>query len=189
MCEESAYEIDNPSDWTIVEELMKEKEAYFKKIEIPDIKMLLADCDGCLTDSGMYYSESGDELKKFNTRDGMGFSLLQEKGILTGMVTAESVKLNERRADKLNLDIRIEDCKDKASAIRSLCKKLHIPLANVAYIGDDINDEEAIRMVGLGCCPSDAIPAVKDIADYITNAIGGEGVVGEIADMILEIPI
>ncbi len=188
MCEESAYEIDNSGDWAIVEELMKKKKADLKKDEIPDIKMLLADCDGCLTDAGMYYSESGDELKKFNTRDGMGFALLQDKGILTGMVTAESVKLNERRADKLNLDIRIEGCKDKASAIKSLCEKRHIPLANVAYIGDDINDEEAIRMVGFGCCPSDAVPSVKNIADYITNAKGGEGVVREVADMILGLP-
>ncbi len=185
MCEESAYELDSPSDWTIVEELMKKEKADLKKAEIPDIKMLLADCDGCLTDAGMYYGESGDELKKFNTRDGMGFALLKENGILTGIVTAESVKLNERRADKLNLDIRIEGCKDKASAIRSLCEERHIPLANVAYIGDDINDKEAIRMVGFGCCPSDAMPAVKIAADYITNAKGGEGVIREVVDMIL----
>ncbi len=189
MCEESAYEIDNLSDWTIVEELMKKKETDLKEENIPDIKMLLADCDGCLTDAGMYYSESGDELKKFNTRDGMGFAQLQKNGILTGIVTAESVKLNERRADKLGLDIRIEGCEDKASAIRSLCEKRHIPLENVAYIGDDINDEEAIQMVGLGCCPSDAVPSVKNRADYITNAKGGEGVIREVADRILKRPV
>ncbi len=188
MCEESAYELDSPSDWTVVEELMKKKKADLKKNEIPDIKMLLADCDGCLTDAGMYYSESGDEMKKFNTRDGMGFALLQERGILTGIVTTESMKLNERRANKLNLDIRIDGCKDKAAAIQSLCEERHIPLANVAYIGDDINDEEAIRMVGFGCCPSDAIPSVKIAADYITNAKGGEGVIREVADMILNLP-
>ncbi len=184
MCEESAYEIDTPSDWIVVEELMKKNIAQ-KKEKISNVRMLLTDCDGCLTDAGMYYSESGDELKKFNTRDGMGFAMLQEKGILTGIVTSESMKLNERRADKLNLDILIEGCSDKPSAIRNLCEERQIPLSDVVYIGDDINDEETIRMVGWGCCPSDAMPSVKTASDYIANAKGGEGVVREVAEIIL----
>lgn len=65
--------------------------------------MFLTDCDGCLTDGGMYYSESGDEMKKFNTRDGMGFKLLRDKGIITGIITSENVELNKRRAESLNL--------------------------------------------------------------------------------------
>ncbi len=186
MCEDSAYEIDSPSDWIILEALMKKNGMAPKKGSASNIKMLLTDCDGCLTDAGMYYSEFGDELKKFNTRDGMGFALLQQKGILTGIVTSESVKLNERRAKKLNLDIFVEGCKDKCSAIQKLCDEHQIPLKNVAYIGDDINDKEIIQMVGFGCCPADATSVVKDVATYCAHAKGGEGVIREVADLILE---
>ncbi len=153
--------------------------------EIPEIKMFLTDCDGCLTDGGMYYSENGDELKKFNTRDGMGFSILREKGIITGVITSERVDLNRRRADKLKLDILEAGCKDKASAIKKLCEKYDIDTKNVAYVGDDINDIDAIRTVGFGCCPADAMPKVKEVADYVAQTNGGAGVIREIVDLIV----
>ena len=153
--------------------------------QIPEIKMLLTDCDGCLTDGGMYYSEQGDELKKFNTRDGLGFALLREKGIITGIVTGESVKLNGRRAEKLKLDELVTGCKDKAEAVRGLCKKYNIDLEKVAYIGDDMNDLEVIRMVGYGCCPADAVPQVKEAAKYVAEARGGRGVVREIVEKLV----
>ncbi len=79
--------------------------------KIPEIKMFLTDCDGCLTDGGMYYSENGDELKRFNALDGMGFRLLKEKGILTGVITGEKKELNRRRSRKLNLDILEQECR------------------------------------------------------------------------------
>ncbi|MCC8172991.1 MAG: HAD-IIIA family hydrolase [Odoribacter sp.] len=153
---------------------------------IPQIKMFLTDCDGCLTDGGMYYSENGDELKKFNTRDGMGFALLREHGIITGIITSESVALNRRRAKKLKLDILEEGCKDKASAVKRICSEYQVNLENIAYVGDDVNDLEVIQMVGLGCCPADAIASVKRVASFITEAKGGEGVIREVADKILE---
>ena len=81
MPEDTYYEIDEPSDWNIIENLMKVRNIH-DKIEKKTIKMFLTDCDGCMTDGGMYYSESGDELKKFNTKDGMAFKLLKEKGNL-----------------------------------------------------------------------------------------------------------
>lgn len=155
------------------------------KPAIPEIKMFLTDCDGCLTDGGMYYSEHGDELKKFNTRDGMGFSLLRRRGILTGIITSETVDLNRRRAEKLRLDILEAGCRDKAAAIARLCEQYGISSANVAYIGDDINDLEAVRLAGFGCAPSDALPQVKAAADYVTAAKGGEGVIREVIDLIL----
>ncbi len=185
MCEDSAFEIDNPSDWIILETLMKKNMKADVKKAIPEIKMLLTDCDGCLTDAGMYYSEFGDELKKFNTRDGMGFRLLREKGILTGIVTGEAVKLNKRRAEKLNLDIFIDGCRDKVSAVRKICQERQISMENVAYIGDDINDRDVLRIVGFSCCPADAMPAVKEVATFITQAKGGEGVIREVVDLIL----
>ena len=93
MKEDTFFEIDEPSDWIIVETLMK-KNGMEEDVKIPEIKMFLTDCDGCLTDGGMYYSEKGDELKKFNTRDGMGFKCLREQGVITGIVTSENVNLN-----------------------------------------------------------------------------------------------
>lgn len=183
MNEDTFFEIDEPSDWVIIEALMK-KNGIVASREMPEIKMFLTDCDGCLTDGSMYYSEHGDELKKFNTRDGMGFALLRERGIITGIITSESVDLNRRRAEKLKLDILESGCKDKVGAIKRLCEKYSVALENVVYIGDDINDSEAIKTVGYGCCPADAMPQVKAVADYVTAAKGGEGVIREIADRL-----
>lgn len=184
MAEESFFEIDEPSDWIIIEALMKNK-GIVASYTIPDIKMFLTDCDGCLTDGGMYYSELGDELKKFNTRDGMGISLLIQRGIITGIITSETVKLNQRRAEKLKLDIVEMGCTDKLSTIKQLCQEKGISLDNVCYIGDDINDIEAIKAVGFGCCPADAIKEVKCVADYIASVNGGKGVIREVVEKVL----
>lgn len=184
MNEDTFYEIDEPSDWVIIEALMK-KNGIVAPNEVPEIKMFLTDCDGCLTDGGMYYSEHGDELKKFNTRDGMGFALLKEKGILTGIITSESVDLNRRRAEKLKLDILEVGCKNKAGVIERLCGQYGVAFENACYIGDDVNDIESLKMVGFGCCPADALPEVKAVAKYITTARGGEGVIREVVDMLI----
>lgn len=184
MSEDAFFEIDEPSDWVIIEALMKKKGAVSHK-DIPNIKMFLTDCDGCLTDGGMYYSEQGDELKKFNTRDGMGFKLLHQRGIITGIITSENVDLNRRRAEKLKLDILEAGCKDKLASVEKNCRRRGISLENVVYIGDDINDIEVIKAVGYGCCPFDAVPEVKAVADYITTAKGGEGVIREVIQHII----
>lgn len=184
MSEDTFFEIDEPSDWVIIEALMK-KNGITAPEDKPEIKMLLTDCDGCLTDGGMYYSEKGDELKKFNTRDGMGFGMLRKQGVIAGIITSEIVDLNRRRAEKLKLDILGAGCKDKAAAIKRLCEQYGIVQENVCYIGDDINDIEAIKMVGFGCCPADAMPEVKAVADYVSVVKGGEGVIREVVDKIL----
>lgn len=185
MDQDTFFEIDEPSDWVIIEALMKKRDI-IAPLEIPQIKMFLTDCDGCLTDGGMYYSENGDELKKFNTRDGMGFSLLRNKGIITGIITSENVELNRRRAEKLKLDIIRSGCKDKLSEIKKICEEYHVDLKNVCYIGDDINDLEAIKAVGYGCCPADAIQTVKQSADYVSSVKGGDGVIREVVEKIIK---
>ena len=153
---------------------------------LPKIRMFLTDCDGCLTDAGMYYSEKGDELKKFNTRDGMGFSILGGKGIVIGIVTSEDVALNRRRAAKLKLDILESGCKDKPRAVRRICAERGIDLSQVAYVGDDLNDLAVIRMVGFGCAPADALPQVRKAADFVAEAKGGNGAIREIIEYMLE---
>lgn len=181
MPEDTAFEIDEPNDWIIIEQLMKKRD---KKPDFKNIKALFTDCDGCLTDGGMYYSENGDELKKFNTRDGMAFQMLRKRGIITGIITSENVELNRRRAEKLKLDYYIPGCKDKAAAIRKICEERGISPNEVVYIGDDVNDIEAIKMVGYGCCPRDAVDEVKNITRYIMCIRGGEGIIREIYKML-----
>lgn len=184
MNEDTFFEIDEPSDWLIIEALMK-KNGCGGSFSIPEIKLFLTDCDGCLTDGGMYYSENGDELKKFNTRDGMGFSFLRKNGIITGIVTSESVDLNRRRAEKLKLDILESGCKDKVAAVKRICEEKNIDIGNVCYIGDDVNDVELLKLVGYGCAPADACLQAKEAADYVTSAKGGEGVIREVVDKII----
>ena len=205
MSEDTFYEIDEPSDWDVIEALMrkrdlKEKKStlkvidlgtdYSKKVETGSVKeikykMFLTDCDGCLTDGGMYYSEKGDELKKFNTKDGMGFGMLRSKGMLTGVITGERVDLNRRRFEKLRLDLMVPGCLNKVEAIKRICDEYNITPEDIVYVGDDINDIEAIKMVGLGCCPSDANKRVLEAADYVTRAKGGEGVIREVVEHLL----
>ena len=184
MNEDTFFEIDEPSDWLIIEALMKKNGISANKL--PEIKLFLTDNDGCLTDGGMYYSEHGDELKKFNTKDGMGFYILRSNNILTGVITGENVELNRRRFKKLKIDFVVEGCQDKLAAIKKICTENNIKLENVCYIGDDIYDIEAIKAVGLGVCPNDANPKVKAAAKLITKAKGGEGVIREVVDMLIK---
>lgn len=183
MNENSFFEIDEPSDFEILEKLMHRN--FESKPDFNEIKMVLTDCDGCLTDGGMYYSEKGDELKKFNTRDGMAFSILKKKKIFTGLITGENVELNKRRVEKMQLDIYIPNCKDKYQAIKKICSHYNISKNNVAYVGDDINDIEALRNVGYSCCPSDACEAVKKSVKHILNCKGGEGVIRELTSLLV----
>ncbi len=182
MPEDTAFEIDEPNDWVIIEQLMKKRGR--KKFD-KKIKMLLTDCDGCLTDGGMYYSEKGDELKKFNTRDGMAFAMLREHGIITGIITSENVELNRRRAEKLKLDELHMGVKDKLAVVQELAEKYDISLDEIAYIGDDVNDLPVIKAVGFSCCPKDAVGEVKKAADHVSEVCGGHGVIREAAEMIL----
>ena len=151
MSEDTFFEIDEPSDWQIIEKMLGRRLRVAQEKTGQDakktIKMFLTDCDGCLTDGGMYYSENGDELKKFSTLDGLGMRLMREKGILCGIVTGENTKLVARRAEKLHLDILKMGIKDKLSVVKELCGQYGISLQEVAYVGDDINDKELLEAV------------------------------------------
>ena len=181
MSEETAFEIDEPTDWIIIEQLMKKKSG---TSSARNIRMLFTDCDGCLTDGGMYYSENGDELKKFNTRDGMAFSLLRQKGIITGIITGENVELNRRRAEKLHIEELHMGVTDKLVVVERLAEKYGISLDEIAYIGDDINDIPVLKAVGLSCCPGDAVEDVKSVVDFVLKTRGGCGVIREVLSLI-----
>ena len=150
------------------------------------IKLFATDVDGVLTDAGMYYAESGDEWKKFNTRDGMGIKLLQRAGIITAIVTQERTKLVARRAEKLAIPELHQGVMDKLSCVREMAARHGLTLSQVAYIGDDINDFETLKAVGFSATPADGMPQVAAVVDYICLKKGGEGAVREIVEMILE---
>ena len=150
------------------------------------IRLFATDLDGVLTDGGMYYAESGDEWKKFNTRDGMGIKLLQRAGIITAIVTQERTKLVARRAEKLAIPEVHQGVMDKLSLVREMAARHGLTLSQVAYIGDDINDLETLKAVGFSATPADGMPQVAAVVDYICQKKGGEGAVREIIEMILE---
>ena len=149
------------------------------------IKLFATDVDGVLTDAGMYYSESGDEWKKFNTRDGMGIKLLQRAGIITAIVTQERTKLVARRAEKLAIPELHQGVMDKLSLVREMAARHGLTLSQVAYIGDDINDLETLKAVGFSASPADGLSDIVAAVDYVCQKKGGEGAVREIIEMIL----
>lgn len=186
MPEESYFEIDEESDWIIVEDLLKRKEKKNIQSDELDIKLVISDVDGVLTDAGMYYSEYGDELKKFNTHDGMAFQLLKEKGYKTAIITSELTKIVKRRADKLNVDFLYQGKKNggKLNAAKEICDELGIKLSNVAYVGDDLNCMELLSHVGLAACPENAVDRIKNIQGItILRKKGGEGVFREFCEL------
>jgi YrbI family 3-deoxy-D-manno-octulosonate 8-phosphate phosphatase len=150
------------------------------------IRLFATDVDGVLTDAGMYYSESGDEWKKFNTRDGMGIKLLQKAGLITAIVTQERTRLVARRAEKLAIPELHQGVMDKLSVIRDMAERHGISLQQIAYIGDDVNDIEALKAVGVSAAPADGLPQVLEVVDYVCQKKGGEGVVRELAELILQ---
>ncbi|MCP4552306.1 MAG: acylneuraminate cytidylyltransferase [Bacteroidetes bacterium] len=180
----TSIEIDENDDWIIAESLMKKyilPHNGFKK----GIKLFVTDVDGVLTDSGMYYSENGDEMKKFNTRDGKGIELLRDDGIVTAIMTAEDTKIVEKRGIKLKFDYIFQGIKNKKDEIIKLADILDIPLDEIAFIGDDVNDTEALKIIGLSACPADAVRENKIVVDFICQAKGGQGAVREFIDEIL----
>jgi len=163
---------------------MAVKERLSKK-QLRDIKLFATDVDGVLTDAGMYYAESGDEWKKFNTRDGMGIKMLQAKGIITAIITMEQTNIVARRAQKLKIQEVFQGITDKAEVLSALSLKYGISLQSMAYIGDDVNDLPALQIVGFSSAPADCVEEVRAVVDYVCEKRGGEGAVREVAEKIL----
>ena len=179
-------EIDEPEDWIVAESLMKRFILNNDVKDFSHIKLFLSDVDGVLTDAGMYYTEQGDEFKKFCTYDGMGFQLLQKTGVKVGILTTEDRELNRRRAKKLGLDFDFHGAKDKLQIVKDLCVKENITLAEVAYIGDDVNCFGLLSHVGIAACPNNAVDKIKAIPNIMQlKRNGGDGVVREFVELFL----
>ena len=185
MPEYTAVEIDEEEDWIVAESIMRKH--VVKKTVLKPVKLFVTDVDGVLTDAGMYYSETGNEFKKFNTHDGMAFQILRESGIKTAIVTSEDTNIVSKRASKLKVDYLFQGKKHngKLSVVKDICEKEGISLDEVAYIGDDINCFELLSSVGYAACPANAVEKIKNIPNIIQlNKNGGNGVVREFATFL-----
>ena len=150
------------------------------------IKLLVMDVDGVMTDGKVTYSSDGNELKSFNIKDGVGIKRVQQAGIQTAIITGRVSPMVERRATELGINHLVQGREDKLTALRELLGTLQIELRNVAYMGDDLPDVDAIVSCGLGACPANAARDVLSKADWIASRNGGEGCVRELCDHILD---
>ena len=186
MPEYSAVEADEIDDWLMVEKLMYKY--IVDKLPIKPVKLFATDVDGVLTDAGMYYDNKGNELKKFNTHDGMAFKILKGKGIFTAMITSEKTNIVKLRASKLQVDYLFQGVKggEKLEVLKKICIEKNMSLSEVAYIGDDINDYNVLSSVGFPACPKNAITNIKNI-EGITHLSksGGNGAVREFVELLL----
>lgn len=166
-------------------ELILEKYNDTQIAKAKKIKAIIFDVDGVLTNGGIIYSNSGDEQKIFNVKDGQIMKHLRAHNFLTGAITGRVSELVDRRCKELKLDFHYQDIRDKYGVFQTILDNYNLKEEEVAYIGDDIIDLKIIKHAGLGICPADAIEYVKPYADIITAKKGGEGVLRESADFIL----
>ncbi len=150
------------------------------------IKLLITDIDGVWTDTGVYYSENGELLKRFSIRDGMGVQRLRELvNVETGIITGENSGAVKKRAEKLGISEVNLNVRDKAGTLREILQRRGLKSEETAYIGDDVNDIDIMMMAGLSACPADAISSVRKIADFLCDNTGGNGAFRDFAEMII----
>tara|TARA_B100000315_G_C14110358_1_gene377858 strand:+ start:15 stop:515 length:501 start_codon:yes stop_codon:yes gene_type:complete len=149
------------------------------------IKLVVTDVDGVLTDGGMYYSEKGEVMKKFNAKDGMGVELLLQNNIKTILLTRENSKIVKKRGLKIKVASTITGIQNKELHVGTICRKFRVIPKEIAYIGDDVNDIEISKLVGLSASPFDGVAQFKKNVDYICKNKGGNGAFREFVDLII----
>jgi 3-deoxy-D-manno-octulosonate 8-phosphate phosphatase (KDO 8-P phosphatase) len=155
----------------------------FEEFATQNIKFLVLDVDGVMTDGGMYYTESGDQFKKFNTKDGMAIKVVLSKGYHVAFLSSGSTEhIIQNRAETLGVERVYVGSRPKLEVLKEWCSELNLELENVAYVGDDINDLQVIEAVGFSGCPADAVEAVKLKVNVILTRNGGDACVREFVD-------
>jgi 3-deoxy-D-manno-octulosonate 8-phosphate phosphatase (KDO 8-P phosphatase) len=151
-----------------------------------DLRLIIFDIDGVMTDGGMFYTESGDELKKFNAKDGIAIRMLSQAGFETGIIShGTNINLIKKRADILHIKHVYCGIEPKNEVLMQWCTALGISQKQVAFIGDDINDLSIINVVGFSACPADALPSVKNAVNVVLSRKGGDACVREWIDNYL----
>lgn len=151
------------------------------------IKLVITDVDGVLTDGGRYYGNKGETIKKFHTHDGMGINLLLRNKIPTIILTKEKSLIVKKWAKDMNISSLYWGAIQKELELPKIIQKFSIKNSEIAFIGDDVNDLNVIKKIGLSACPSDANSNIISYVDYICTKKGGHGCLREIADMILSV--
>jgi 3-deoxy-D-manno-octulosonate 8-phosphate phosphatase (KDO 8-P phosphatase) len=154
-------------------------------VRLASVQLLVMDVDGVLTDGGIYYTERGDELKRFDVRDGQGLVLLRQAGVLTAVITRRRSEVVERRAEELGIADVHQGASDKRAVLQSLLARRGIAPSAAVYVGDDVGDLGAMQLVAFPVAVADAVPAVKRAAVYVTRAHPGHGAIRELCDLIL----
>ncbi|MDR7208991.1 HAD-IIIA family hydrolase [Flavobacterium piscis] len=148
-------------------------------------KLILTDIDGVWTDGGMYYDNTGNEFKKYNTSDSAGILFCRLLTIPVGIITGEKNNIIQNRANKLGIDILFMGIKNKLEVVKDLCLKFNISISDVAYIGDDINDIQVLMNVGISACPINAPNYVKKHTNLLLTKEGGDGAFREFVEKII----
>ncbi|QTQ11287.1 HAD-IIIA family hydrolase [Treponema parvum] len=148
------------------------------------IKLVITDIDGVWTDGGMYYDQTGNEWKKFNTADSLGVLLCHKLNIPIAIITGEKTEIVKRRAEKLKIDYLFDGVNDKLAVASGLCQKLGITFDQVAFIGDDIGDYKLLKAVGVSGTPKNASKQIKKIVDIRCKKSGGQGAFREFIECL-----
>lgn len=151
------------------------------------ITLVITDVDGVLTDGGRYFSEKGEIMKRFHVQDGMGANILLRNNIKTIILTKEKSKIVQKWGKSMNFSQIIQGSRIKENELAKICKKFHVTTDQIAYIGDDVNDVNLLKLVGFSATPCNGNYLVKKNVDYVCKLDGGEGAFREICDLILSI--
>ncbi len=154
-------------------------------VKARNIKLLIMDVDGVLSDGKVYYTQQGDEVKNFNIKDGLGIKLLHRNGYKTAIITGRQSAIVERRAKELGVHFVFQGHSDKRAAFQEILNAENLEANQVAHVGDDLPDLALMAMSGLGIAVNDANWFVKQHADWVTPAAGGQGAVRNIAELLL----
>ena len=155
------------------------------KEQLKTVKLLSLDVDGILTDGGLYYTETGDELRKFNVKDGMGMKNARAAGVELCIISASTTNAIQERGKRLGLTHVYTGAKNKIEILQKICDELKISLENVAHMGDDLNDISIMEKIGTPITVGDAMEEVKRNTVYITQKNGGQGAVREICGLLV----
>ena len=156
------------------------------KQKLKKLKLLILDVDGVMTDAGMFFSENGDQIKKYNAKDGMAIMALKDLGVDVGIISSGfKLEMVKARAELLKIEHLYVGRDPKIDVLNAWCKKLSIDLSEVGIIGDDINDMQVMKSVGFSAAPADAVPVVKEQVDLVLQTKGGRGCVREFIDNYL----
>lgn len=151
------------------------------------MKLFVMDVDGTLTDGKIYIGSKGEEFKSFNVKDGYAINnMLHKNGIKTAIITGRESEIVNIRARELNIDYVYQNVKDKLEILKQIAELYNITFEEVAYIGDDLNDFEAMKKCGVIGCPADAVDEIKNISNYISKYNGGEGAVRDFIEWIIK---